>query len=320
MKYATVKHSIPKPFVGETSFFSESADTAPDENSFVLNRDKEAKISSQLSVPSENFSNRAKEVLLSQDVRSSSASLIDPLCSFVPCSISEDICSTQATNHEDPAVPRHLTIIEHKKDNVLVTSPIDNIPAEGERLTRQTADISDTQNKVSRQLTSLKNYSTLPSHTKFSEKDDYQKRSFFIERIAELTFQETNHGNREETLKTGAELPVANKENNPCVSAVLNHQTQCNLQASVRSTHNIFEKNPIGTAQPETSEKFLPRENLQWQLSQCTNQGARKLPTLKRVRFSEKETNITDNNKIREAQPTSKPCKGYSESSYDTYI
>ncbi|KAL8542464.1 hypothetical protein ACS0TY_003358 [Phlomoides rotata] len=308
VKYVPEKHSIPKPFVGETSFFSESADTAPDENSFVQNCDKEAVISSQLSIPNENFSNRAKEVLLSQDVRSSSASLVDPLCSFVPCSISEDICSTRATNHEDPALTTHLNIIEHKKDNVLVTSPLDNMTAEGERMARQTADISDSRNKVFRQLTSLKNYSTLPSHSKYSEKDDHRKRSLFIERIAELTFQETNHDNREETLKTGAELLVAIKENNPCVSVVLNHQTQCHLQASVSSTHNIFEKNPIGTAQPETSVKFLPHENLQLEVSQCTNQGAQKLPTLKRVRFSEKETNITDNKRIRKAQPTSKPC------------
>ncbi|KAJ8554520.1 hypothetical protein K7X08_025198 [Anisodus acutangulus] len=54
--------SVPEPFVGETSYFSESADIAPDESSFVAQKqDERVNVSSQLSIPSEGLRNKAKE-------------------------------------------------------------------------------------------------------------------------------------------------------------------------------------------------------------------------------------------------------------------
>ncbi|KAJ6704864.1 TUMOR SUPPRESSOR P53-BINDING PROTEIN 1 [Salix purpurea] len=73
--------SIPKFFVGETSFLSESADDAPDENSFVQKHETRSNISSQSSIPFEAFYDK-------QEVISSDLSMVDPLCSAVPCSIS----------------------------------------------------------------------------------------------------------------------------------------------------------------------------------------------------------------------------------------
>lgn len=312
-----MKRSIPKPFVGETSFLSESADAAPDENSFVQNHDKRAIIASQLSIPSENLSNRAKDgILPSQDVGSSSASLVDPLCSVVPCSISENICSSPAINHEDPVLPRHFdSTIECKKDNALGISPLHNVLAEGERIARQTANTKDSRNKVSRRFTSLSNYSKLlPSNMKFFTKESHQKRSFLIERNAELTCHETPFSNSEDTGRAGAELPVLNKENSPTFSVVVNHRTQRQFQASICSMYNFAEENPIVTAQPERTVKCLPSENLQWKLLKCKNQSAQKLPALKRVHFSERETNIPDNRKLRKVQTAPKPCKGNPES------
>ncbi|KAL9321703.1 hypothetical protein ACSQ67_009756 [Phaseolus vulgaris] len=74
----------------ETSFLTESVDIVPDENSCVLKHDPNCAIGSQLSMPSEDSHKKPNEsILQSQDVtKCSSPSLTDPLCSFVPCSLS----------------------------------------------------------------------------------------------------------------------------------------------------------------------------------------------------------------------------------------
>ncbi|KAJ6346801.1 hypothetical protein OIU76_003474 [Salix suchowensis] len=85
--------SIPKFFVGETSFLSESADVAPDENSFVQKHETRSNISSQSSIPFEAFYDK-------QEVISSDLSMVDPLCSAVPCSISlENAISPSVQNN-----------------------------------------------------------------------------------------------------------------------------------------------------------------------------------------------------------------------------
>lgn len=284
--------NIPKPFVGQTSFLSESAHTAPDVNSFVQNHDKQAMMASQLSISSENFSNRANDVL-SQDVGSSSASLVDPLCSVVPCSIPENPCSSPTMNYGDPILP---IAIECKKDCVLGAPSLQNMLSEGEKLSRQTADNNDSGNGVSRLSNSLRDYSMLlPSHSKLFGKDSRQKSSFLTERSPKLTFQETSYSNREEAMKAGAKLQVLNKENSVHTpSFVVNHRIEPHFRAS-SSMHNFTEENLIGTAQPESIMKHL-----QPKILQCENQSAQKLPAQKRVHFSERETNIPDNKKNSE--------------------
>nr|KYP59070.1 hypothetical protein KK1_014498 [Cajanus cajan] len=81
---------IPKFFVRETSFLTESVDIVQDENSCVLKHDPNCAIGSQLSMPSEDSHDKPDESMLqSQDViRCSSLLSTDPLCSFVPCSLS----------------------------------------------------------------------------------------------------------------------------------------------------------------------------------------------------------------------------------------
>ncbi|CAL5201390.1 unnamed protein product [Lathyrus oleraceus] len=85
-----LKHDPKRP--RETSFLTESADIVPDESSCVLKHDPKCAISSQLSMPCEVSHNKPDEdVLHSQDtVRCSNLSLIDPLCSVVPCSIASE--------------------------------------------------------------------------------------------------------------------------------------------------------------------------------------------------------------------------------------
>ncbi|KAK3422812.1 hypothetical protein EUGRSUZ_G03206 [Eucalyptus grandis] len=83
--------SIAKFFVHETSFLSESADIAPDENS-VVQIGISTQEASQLKMACEGSCDKDNEgISFSQEiVKSSSLSSADPLCSFVPCSISAE--------------------------------------------------------------------------------------------------------------------------------------------------------------------------------------------------------------------------------------
>lgn len=310
MTCAVKKCSIPKPFVGQTSFLSESAYTAPDVNSFVQNHDNQAVIASQLSIRSENFyNNRANDgMLLSQDVGSSSVSLVDPLCSFVPSSIPENLCPSPTLNYKDSTLP---ITIAYEKNNVLDAPYFDNMLAEEEKISRQTADNNNSGNEVSRRSASLRDYSVLfPRHTTLSGKGSHQKHSSLIERNTKLTFQESNSRNREQAVEAGTELQILNKENSAqSLSPVINYRTDPHYQASICCKQKFVEENPIGTAQPESMRKHFPCENLQSKLLQCENQSAQKQLAQKRVHFSERETNIPDNKKVRKLQTPSKPCK-----------
>ncbi|XP_057458592.1 uncharacterized protein LOC130749280 [Lotus japonicus] len=92
---------IPKFVARETSFLTESVDIVPDENSCVLKPDPKCARSSQLSMASESIHNKPDEsVLHSQDVVTcSNLSLVDPLCSVVPCSIASEHANDK--NHAD---------------------------------------------------------------------------------------------------------------------------------------------------------------------------------------------------------------------------
>ncbi|XP_042064080.1 uncharacterized protein LOC121807812 isoform X1 [Salvia splendens] len=284
VKCATKKCSIPKSFVAQTSFLSESAYTAPDVNSFVQNHDKQALVASQLSIRSENFSGANDVLLLSQDEGSSSPSLVDPLCSVVPSSIPENVCSLPNLNYGDPVVP---ITIESKKDNVLGTPYFYNMPAEEENIARQTADSDVSEDKVSRRSAALRDYSvSLPSHTMLSRKDSHQKCSFLME------------------VKAGADLQILNKENTAqSLSPVFSHRTESHFQDSIYCRQNFVEE-----TQPESLVKHLPYDKLQSKLLQCENQSTQKQPTRKRVHFSERETDIPDNKKVPKLQTASKPC------------
>ncbi|KAF5742467.1 hypothetical protein HS088_TW09G00516 [Tripterygium wilfordii] len=81
--------SIFKPFIGETSFLSESADVAPDESSFVQRGSKNDN-SSPSSVPYEGLCEKTIVWNLNSLLARARSNLssVDPLCSVVPCSIS----------------------------------------------------------------------------------------------------------------------------------------------------------------------------------------------------------------------------------------
>ncbi|CAA0834053.1 Unknown protein [Striga hermonthica] len=296
VKYTSMKHSIPQPFCGETSLLSESADVAPDENSCAQNHDKEAMIASQLSTSIENFHTTVIDgMLLSQDIRSSNTSLADPLCSVVPCSISENICSSPAVEQENRVHPCHFNVtIECNKNNVFQMSPLDNDVAQREKVDMPIANIEESRNGVSRRFTSLRDYSKLPPNgTKFHLKHGPWKSSSLMQSNIDLTSQE----NHEETVKVWAE--VSNKENT---------HTLPNLVKN--SSHSCFldEDNAIRTSQAKTNSQCPDSEKKQQTLLQCRTRSAQKLRTSKRVHFCERETTIPEQKRLKKVQSAPRTC------------
>ncbi|XP_057976310.1 uncharacterized protein LOC131163672 [Malania oleifera] len=188
--------SIAQIFVAETSFLSETADIAPDVNSFVRDQEIGLRIASQSSVPFGSLYNKASEGdLLSQDVmRSPSLSLSDPLCSIVPCSInSENVGVTQAPNQSDREidVEKHLCMTsEFRKENLNV----EFVDGNGQAVPATNVESSGAT--VFRQITSLKAYSMLlPFHGAVLEKgSSHYNQSLSSECNLGLLSSEKNKG------------------------------------------------------------------------------------------------------------------------------
>lgn len=183
MKPNYAAKSILKAFTSETSFLSESAEIAPDENSYVQIRETNFNGASQSSVAIEGLLDKAsKEILLSQDVvRSSSLSLVDPLCSIVPCSISsEDTNSTRAQNQNNKETDFErdfITPVEMRN-----SGNISNLNVQIQCGDGQVTHIvnEDSEGTVRRQLTSLKTYSTfLPNSVAISDEGSLQYNNPF---------------------------------------------------------------------------------------------------------------------------------------------
>ncbi|OMO61166.1 hypothetical protein CCACVL1_23715, partial [Corchorus capsularis] len=154
--------TVPKCFAAETSFFSESADVAPDENSFVLKCDKNrSKIASDQSIRFEGFHDQVNDgIVVSQDVRSSDLSLVDPLCSIVPCSISSEndgfTLDRKGNPGEANAGNGFDSAAELGNENLNVEF------VHGTKQAFSTFGGESSVAKVQRRLTSLKTYSTVP--------------------------------------------------------------------------------------------------------------------------------------------------------------
>ncbi|KAL1149923.1 hypothetical protein V6Z11_A10G222900 [Gossypium hirsutum] len=147
--------NITKCFAAETSFFSESADVAPDENSLVRKcANERSNIASDQSI---HFEGLPEGIMVSQDVRSSYPSLVDPLCSIVPCSISSENAGTalgqNGNSGEGSARNCPFSSVGPQNENMHIESIFE---------TRQDLPEFDGEysaSKVRRQLTSLKIYS-----------------------------------------------------------------------------------------------------------------------------------------------------------------
>ncbi|GAA0148636.1 hypothetical protein LIER_08024 [Lithospermum erythrorhizon] len=168
---------IPKPFARETSFLSESADAAPDECSAVQKQDNDKTLASQSSLPSVNHNKTNNVTLLSQEItKSPGLSLIDPLCSFVPCSISsQNGCASSSVNNngEISAIGFEDPLPENATHNAQRTCDLDDI------LLAQEVAVPDSLEGMQptvcrREFRSLRSFSTLaPPQVQYPDKKRY---------------------------------------------------------------------------------------------------------------------------------------------------
>ncbi|KAM1175984.1 hypothetical protein ACFX19_028919 [Malus domestica] len=181
--------SVMKCFAGETSFFSESADIAPDVNSFVQVHDTKFYRTSQSSIAFSGLHDEDNNgIMLSQDVvTSSSLSPVDPLCSVVPCSISSENASLTLAhnqkdkeNHNEECFRPTLELAvenSHTSSNPIIKCPHEDGPSmpiiNGER----------SPVTVRRQMISLRTYSTLLPNlvSIFDGGSFYRDQSFELE-------------------------------------------------------------------------------------------------------------------------------------------
>lgn len=160
----TIK-AVPKYFIGETSFFSESADVIQDENSVAM----PGFLSQMASLPSVAYdgfcgtsrTTNSERIEVSQNICSSN-SLADPLCSIVPCSISytnTDVITTNQKITENGAGENWYTQLGWER-SLRSTRGLHCRFPHGEDVFLNTNGEGSTVTCL-RRLSSLKNYSTL---------------------------------------------------------------------------------------------------------------------------------------------------------------
>ncbi|GLT46010.1 hypothetical protein SLA2020_198010 [Shorea laevis] len=159
--------SIPNCFAVETSFLSESGDVAPDENSFVHKHESRPQMAADQSVQFEGLRDQTDGgISVSQDVKSTNVSLVDPLCSVVPCSISSESAGSPLVQDQNCREANAQNCFSLTDDlgmgNFLRTSElnVESVCEKGQTLSPITAERSAAA--VRRQLNSLRTYSTLP--------------------------------------------------------------------------------------------------------------------------------------------------------------
>ncbi|KAJ0101138.1 hypothetical protein Patl1_05705 [Pistacia atlantica] len=252
--------SIQKLYVNETSFLSESADVAPDENSFVQQRELGSINASQSSVPFEgSYKKTDEEILISQNLSSPILSLVDPLCSVVPCSVSSvNTNSLQTHSENDIDVNANCEV-----ETVHSTSCLkgESVNRDRQDVPRVTGDVHEAP--VRRQLTLLKTYSTIPP------KDDteLQMGSFCYDRLgqsecsAEIVSLEPNMGG-------------IRHQNNKCSEGFLPFKSafKCTVDRDKRETENTA----------VISKKFIETTNHKKRYDEHAKDGAELLlPPLK---------------------------------------
>lgn len=288
---------------------------------------------SQSSIPFEGLHDKAVEVILhSQDVvRSSNLSLVDPLCSVVPCSIpSENVSCTKAQN-------LHYMETDPRKCFSPTTEP------EMENSPRSTCPNTEFRGPVRRQLTSLKTYSMLvPENVATLNGDSlYHNQSFLSElKWEQLSFQKNmgcirscdkrtckdaphcnsvtkytagihNEGIRNEencdTLENRSKVGKIKKQKKSDHGTaregsrflerkkplILNHRMCRRLQACIPSLNNsIGETLPKEASIPGNVLKLQKNQKLRKTQSNCESSHDGHVPAEKRVRFTETDTQI----------------------------
>ncbi|XP_068663570.1 uncharacterized protein [Aristolochia californica] len=158
--------SIPSPFVEETSFLSESVDVVTDENSVQI----------QVMEPLSSCEN-TDGALVSQDyIGSSNFSLVEPLCSVVPCSLS----SYDGQVGDAARVPDEKSMQEHVELEILHQRIISNaatLPTSVSFPAREECSDGKGSGSISwKKLSSLRSYSTMGLNS-----NDVQKGAILVQ-------------------------------------------------------------------------------------------------------------------------------------------
>ncbi|KAF7824768.1 putative BRCT domain-containing protein [Senna tora] len=181
---------VPKFFVRETSFLSESADIAPDESSFVQKHDSKCRTGSQPSIPSESLDKPDEGILDSQDmVKCSNLSLDDLLCSVVPCSISSEQANSNTKSDKEINTEKHVPVIDgfdmdnfqrtsdpdvtldHREEQIMSLPDGEDIPIIVTNTVQQTHEmLTGVDPTCRKQLSSLKTYSMIIPNQSLIEK------------------------------------------------------------------------------------------------------------------------------------------------------
>ncbi|KAL3516357.1 hypothetical protein ACH5RR_023259 [Cinchona calisaya] len=328
--FARMQHQktrgIPKPFVGETSYLSESADVAPDENSVLQKQCRGTTLCSRSSIPSEVYCNKAdKEILLSQDVmRSSSLSLNDPLCSVVACSFSsENICSTAILKHESGMLSRNCSISksEYTTDNFQRKSTVIEVVRTEECIVPVT--YSELLPAVGLQLTSLRPHSVMFANPGDSlVKENSCHRTFPLETVPKSSMVENPFFNLRETknfnkaAENGAFTTILGGKEK-ILTAILDHREEKSiLQATSEglllnkekiSTPILYHKEENFTVQGASEGLLLKKEPHKVQPN-CENKNSTRVRARKCVRFVGTGANNPPEKKCPKQQTALKNC------------
>ncbi|WCJ39193.1 hypothetical protein M5689_020201 [Euphorbia peplus] len=206
---------IPR-FHCETSSLSESGGVAADAYSFVQNHEIGSKIPSQSSKPFEGAVDKAdKGNLNSQEVRSSNQSMVDPLCSVVPCSISmENAVFPSVQNQDDggeaDAQNNCNTKLELQMENCPNVLDLNNESEPVEKEALPTIHGQSSEATVRRKKASLKTYSTLlPKHDVIINGDKiFQHQHLSSEHGAEMLLSNQNRHCLSDSCKKTSNLAL----------------------------------------------------------------------------------------------------------------
>ncbi|KAL1149924.1 hypothetical protein V6Z11_A10G222900 [Gossypium hirsutum] len=331
--------NITKCFAAETSFFSESADVAPDENSLVRKcANERSNIASDQSI---HFEGLPEGIMVSQDVRSSYPSLVDPLCSIVPCSISSENAGTalgqNGNSGEGSARNCPFSSVGPQNENMHIESIFE---------TRQDLPEFDGEysaSKVRRQLTSLKIYSkVLPENdsilgsprpcvnqlTSLHLRDKNSGIRFCDKRNSEMSLAQSSKP--ECTIGRDAEENIAvnnpdgegmNDKNyeHPKDRAHLQEQPSMGKSSVLilpqRMRQQLQAAKLLDRGSKTNAEQIVAEDvsvfhnagsNIQGMQSECNNDM--KVPARKRVHFSEIEVDFLKNKELTTRQSSHKKC------------
>ncbi|XP_059460742.1 uncharacterized protein LOC132189899 isoform X4 [Corylus avellana] len=291
--------NFPKCFL-ETSFLSESADIAPDENSFVQKHKSQSKLGSQSSIPFEGLHNKAREgILLSQDVvTSSNLSYVDPLCSVVPCSISTENAGSTLAQDQNDGEKCFRSTRELGVENLQRTLD-QNIELElGDEQAMYTVHVESSGVTARRQLTSLKTYSMLlPKHVPLLEEgchyfnQSWGSTKFLCLRTVSKNAAGTNNeDNHKTTSNRSSVAEVTNQKRN--YDEIAGEGGEFLVQPLEQRTSPLALNQrscPKHVTLPGSIVKHQQCKSRQNVQSECFNSHDKHASVKKQVRFSEAE-------------------------------